>query len=82
MRLEITDLEELVWQVKSNDNGKMIKQNTFVVCLHRLSEKLEKAKFPYRLLPIRDKVKTEITGARLCVTDNCHNDRRNVIDDW
>jgi hypothetical protein len=96
MQLSIADLEKFVWQVKDNNEDKTVKQNTFLVCLRRLSEKLEKAKFPYRLLPTRSqerienngeiwkdksgiekpgrkRFRSEITGAKLCMTVNCKN---------
>jgi transcriptional regulator with XRE-family HTH domain len=59
MQLEIAALEELVWQ-DDISKGKFIKQHTFVVALQRFSERLEKEKFPYKLLPIRSKERYEI----------------------
>jgi len=64
MQLKIADIEELVWQAEENDQDRTVSQHTFIVCLHRLSEKLEKAKFPYRLLPTRSKEKTENNGEK------------------
>jgi hypothetical protein len=68
MQLEIADLEDLVWKVDEKKNVEMVTSSTFRVLLHRLSTKLEKAKFPYRLLPTRvaNSDDAEITGARLC----------------
>ena len=49
MRIKKQQLERHVW-------GKdKVKHHTFTVLLHWLSEKLEIAKFPYRLLPTRSK---------------------------
>jgi len=60
MQLEIAALEELVWQGDIEEKGMIVKQHTFVVALQRFSEKLEKEKFPYKLLPVRSKEKYEI----------------------
>ena len=61
MQLEIEALEETVWKQEISGESKVvIKQNTFRVALLRLSETLEKAKFPYRLFPVRSEEKTEI----------------------
>ena len=60
MELDIEALEEFVWQNDVEEKGKVIRQNTFRVALLRLSEKLERAKFPYKLLPERSKEKNEI----------------------
>jgi len=60
MRLEIAILEEMVWKDDLEEKGKVIRQNTFRVALLRLAEKLEKAKFPYRLLSERSKEKNEV----------------------
>ena len=60
MRLEIAVLEEIVWKDDMEEKGKVIRQNTFRVALLRLAEKLERAKFPYRLLPERSKEKHEV----------------------
>jgi len=60
MRLEIEALEALVWRDDMEEKGKIVKQHTFVVALQRISEKLERAKFPYKLLPIRSKERHEI----------------------
>ena len=59
MQLEIEALEELVWQDEIG-KGKIIKQHTFIVALQRFSERLEKEKFPYKLLPVRSKERYEI----------------------
>jgi len=42
----------------------LVKQNTFIVFIHWLSAKLEKANFPYRLLPIKSKERYEATGEK------------------
>ena len=60
MRLEIAVLEEIMWKDDMEEKGKVIRQNTFRVALLRLAEKLERAKFPYRLLPERSKEKHEV----------------------
>ena len=61
MHLDIPALEEIVWNEEIGEGTKaVIKQNTFRVTLLRLSETLEKAKFPYRLSPIRSEEKTEV----------------------
>jgi len=39
----------------------MVRQNTFIVFTHWLSAKLEKAKFPYRLLQVKSKERYEAT---------------------
>jgi hypothetical protein len=61
MELDIPALEEIVWKQEIGGESKVIiKQNTFRVALLRISEMLEKAKFPYRLFPVRSEEKTEI----------------------
>jgi len=42
----------------------LVRQNTFVVFIHWLSAKLERAGFPYRLLFIRSKERYESTGEK------------------
>jgi len=56
MRLKRDRLGRLVW-----DND-CVRQNTFIVFLHRLSEKLEMARFPYRLRPVKSKEQVQDTG--------------------
>jgi len=56
MRLKRESLGKLVW------NNDCVRQNTFIVFLHRLSEKLEKAKFPYRLFPTWSKERIKQNG--------------------
>ena len=56
MRLKRDKLGLLVW------NNDCVRQNTFIVFLHRLSEKLEMARFPYRLLPVKSKERIENNG--------------------
>jgi len=51
MRLKREILGGIVW------NNDLVRQNTFIVFLHWLAGKLEKAKFPYRLLPAKSKEK-------------------------
>ena len=65
MQLEIEALEKLVWMDDVELKGKIIKQNTFIKALQRLSETLERAKFPYRLFPIESKEKFEIVERKL-----------------
>jgi len=54
MRQKVRTLGKKVW------NNPVVKQHTFIVALHWLAEKLEKAKFPYRLLPVRSQERFEV----------------------
>jgi len=54
MRLKRETLGLIVW------NCDLVRQNTFLVFLHWLSEKLERVHFPYRLIPIKSKEKIKI----------------------
>lgn len=54
MRLKESTLDQLIW--KGN-----VKHHTFKEFIRRLAEKLEKAKFPYRLLPVKSKPKVKQT---------------------
>jgi len=47
MKQTVRTLANHVW------GNPLVRQNTFIVFMHWLSAKLEKANFPYRLLPIR-----------------------------
>jgi DNA-binding response OmpR family regulator len=51
MRLKRETLGVIVW------NCDLVRQNTFLLFFHWLSEKLERARFPYRLIPIKSKEK-------------------------
>ena len=62
MQLEIAALEEIVWKDDMEMKGKIIKQNTFIKALQRLAETLERAKFPYRLLPVESKERYEVVA--------------------
>lgn len=54
MRLREATLDRLIWK----DN---VNHCNFKVFIRRLAEKLEKAKFPYRLLPVKSKPKVKQT---------------------
>ena len=56
MKRTVRMLGKQVW------GNSLVKQNTFIVFIHWLSAKLEKANFPYRLLPIKSKERYEATG--------------------
>jgi len=58
MRLKEETLDRLIWKDK-------IKHSNFKVFVRRLSEKLEKAKFPYRLKPVVSKPKVKETAKKL-----------------
>ena len=58
-RLKIPTLEYKVW------GEKVINRNTFRRFTHDLSTLLEKAKFPYRLIPAKSKERYERTEERL-----------------
>jgi len=62
MRLKEATLDRLIW--KGN-----VTHHNFKEFIRRLAEKLEKAKFPYRLLPVENKAKVVQTG-------NVHKDNR------
>ena len=55
MRLKRELLGKVVW------NDSLVNRHTFIVLFHWLSEKLEKAKFPYRLIPVKSKSRVETT---------------------
>jgi DNA-binding response OmpR family regulator len=59
MRLKRERLGMLVWK---ND---CVRQNTFLVFLHWLSEKLDEGQFPYRLIPIKSKERIEIVKYKM-----------------
>jgi hypothetical protein len=62
MVLDIATLEDTVWKDDVDEKGKaLIRQNTFRVALLRFAEILERAKFPYKLLPVRSQEIREIT---------------------
>jgi len=63
MRLKIATLEKTVWR-DDIQKGKIaaVRQNSFIVFLNWLAVKLEKGKFPYRLMPTRSNERTEDTG--------------------
>jgi hypothetical protein len=55
MRLKEATLDKQIWKGK-------VTHRTFTRYIHRLAEKLEKAKFPYRLQPIESKPKVKTNG--------------------
>jgi len=57
MRLKEATLEKIIW------NGR-VTHDTFTGYITRLVEKLERAKFPYRLLPVKSKPKVELSGEK------------------
>lgn len=54
MRQKVRTLGKKIW------NNPVVKQHTFIVALHWLAEKLEKARFPYKLLPVRSQERFEV----------------------
>jgi hypothetical protein len=56
MRLKEDTLARLVWEHKRPNH------HTFKEFIRSTAEKLERAKFPYRLLPVMSKERTEPTG--------------------
>jgi hypothetical protein len=55
MRLKESTLDKLIWEGR-------VKHEAFVEYVRRLAEKLEREKFPYRLLPARSQPKVRPTG--------------------
>ena len=62
------ELEEIVWDKKKllveDDEARFVKQNTFRKAISRLAEKLELAKFPYRITKVESDTQYEPTGKK------------------
>ena len=61
------ELEEIVWDKKNlveDDEARFVKQNTFRRAISRLAEKLEFAKFPYRITKVESDTQYEPTGKK------------------
>jgi len=61
------ELEEIVWDTKKfveDDEARFVKQNTFRKAISRLAEKLELAKFPYRITKVESDTQYEPTGKK------------------
>ena len=58
MKQTVRTLAKLVW------GNPLVRQNTFIVFMHWLSAKLEKASFPYRLLPVKSKERYVTTAEK------------------
>ena len=60
-------IEEILWDKKKlveDDESHFVKQNTFCKAISRLAEKLEFAKFPYRITKVESDTQYEPTGKK------------------
>jgi len=61
------ELEELVWdkrKLTEENEGRFVKQDTFLQAVTRLAEKLASVNFPYQVIKIESEAKYEPTGKK------------------